>query len=136
MAEISHHEALIHLMVTMSAADRSMTDKELAKIGNIVKLLPIFADFNMDRLTEVAAQCSEILQDENGLDTIIENVRSILPHNLHETAYALALEVAAADLVVHQEELRLLEIVRDGLEIDRLIAAGIERGARARHQIL
>src|SRR5690606_8178714 len=33
---VTHHEALIYTMVTLSAADRSMTDKELLKIGDIV----------------------------------------------------------------------------------------------------
>ena len=35
-----------------------------------------------------------------------------------------------------QEELRLLEMLRHRLQIDRLIAAGIERGSRARHATL
>ena len=34
------------------------------------------------------------------------------------------------------EELRILEMIRHRLTIDRLIAAGIERGARARFQPL
>ena len=38
-----------------------------------------------------------------------------------------------ADGQASQEELRLLEMVRHSLDIDRLVAAGIERGARARH---
>ena len=42
----SQHEALIYAMVTLSAADSRMTDLELAKIGDIVRGLPIFDDFN------------------------------------------------------------------------------------------
>ena len=30
---LSHHAALIYVMVTMSAVDRTMHDKELARIG-------------------------------------------------------------------------------------------------------
>lgn len=44
--------------------------------------------------------------------------------------------MAAADGYTTQEELRLLELLRDSLEIDRLNAAAIERGARARHMVL
>ena len=54
MSKLSYHDALIHIMVTMSAADRTMSDNELAKIGNIVKSLPIFADFDEQRLIKVA----------------------------------------------------------------------------------
>ena len=53
-----------------------------------------------------------------------------------ETAYALACDVAAVDGEATQEELRVLELMRHRLNIDRLIAAGIERGARARFQTL
>jgi hypothetical protein len=40
--------------------------------------------------------------------------------------------VVAADGRAQQEDLRLLEMIRHRLDIDRLIAAAIERGARAR----
>ena len=55
---------------------------------------------------------------------------------LHETAYALAVEVAAADLHVEQEELRFLQMLRDRLDLDSLTVAAIERGARARYRRL
>jgi hypothetical protein len=53
---------------------------------------------------------------------------------LRETAYALACDVVAADGRATQEELRLLELLRHRLEVGRLPAAAIERGARARHR--
>ena len=55
-----------------------------------------------------------------------------IPQRLHDTAYALAVEVAAVDLRLEQEELRLLEMIRDRLELDGLTAAAIEASARAR----
>ena len=57
-----------------------------------------------------------------------------LPHNLYDTAYALAVEIAAADLHVEQEELRLLQLLRDRLGLDKLTCAAIERGAMARYR--
>ena len=56
-----------------------------------------------------------------------------LPERLFETAYAIACDVAAADGTLREPELRLLEEIRYELNIDRLHAAAIERGARARH---
>lgn len=130
---ISPHTALIYVMVTMSAVDSSMSDNELRKIGNIVTNLPVFRDFNEDRLVSIAEECGAILSEEGGLDAVFALVRDALPDHLRETAYALAVEVAAADIDVQQEELRLLQLFRDTLEIDKLAAAAIERGARARH---
>ncbi|MEM7288967.1 MAG: tellurite resistance TerB family protein [Pseudomonadota bacterium] len=129
-------QSLIHVMVTMSAADRTMTDHELAKIGSIINSLPVFDGYNQDDLMEDAKECGAILQEANGLGDIISNVLENVPESLHETAYALAVEIAAADLNVEQEELRLLQLLRDTLNLDRLSCAAIERGARARHRTL
>ena len=136
MAKPTPHDALIHIMVTMSAADRTMTDNELAKMGDIIKTLPVFSEYDTEDLMAAAAQCTTILQEDDGLDQIMRNAEDVLPKKLHETAYALAVEIAAADLHLEQEELRLLQILRDRLNLDRLACAAIERGAKARHQTI
>lgn len=133
---ISAHQALVYLMVTMSAVDREMTDHELRRIGGIVQSLPIFRDFDPERLVQVAEECGEILSEDNGLDTILGLVKEALPERLRETAYALAVEIAAVDLDVQQEELRFLQILRDRLDLDKLTIAAIERAARARYRTL
>lgn len=133
---LNHHAALIYVMVTMSAVDRTMTDAELARIGEIVSNLPIFADFDQERLVKTAEGCGEILSADGGLDHVLVLVRSNLPKKLRETAYAIALEIAAADQDVKPEETRFLEMLRDSLELDKLTIAGIERGIRARNLVL
>jgi tellurite resistance protein len=130
------HGALICTMVIVSAADSNMTDAELASIGEIVGHLPVFHDFDRNTLPSVLESCSQLLSHEEGLDEAFAEIKEALPPNLRETAYALACDVAAADGEAVQEELRVLEMMRDRLNIDRLIAAGIERGARARFQTL
>ncbi len=135
MAAIPVLDSLIYIMVTMSVVDRKMSDRELSRIGDIIKTLPVFSAFDENRLTEVSKTCGELLQNENSLDTILD-VAAALPDKLHETAYALALEVAAADLHVEQEELRFLQLLRDKLQLDKLVVAALERGARARHQMI
>ncbi len=132
----SIQEALIYTMVTMSAVDRIITDGELRKIGGIVSQLPVFAGFDANQLVKTAESCGEILSENDGLDKILDIVARAVPKKLHETVYALAVEVAAADRDVSNEEIRFLELLRDRLSLDKLIIAGIERGARARHQIM
>lgn len=136
MSAYSPHQAMIHIMVTMSAADRTMTDEELSKIGSIVSNLPFFDGYDPDNLIADSRECSQILQETNGLGNVISNALDVLPEDLQETIYAMAVEIAAADLVVAQEELRLLQILRDSLNVDKLVCAAIERGARARHRPL
>jgi tellurite resistance protein len=133
---IDHHTALVYVMVFVSASDREMTDPELRMIGEIVNYLPIFRAYDQDRLTQDAASCADLLSENDGLDTAIALIKDSLPDQLRETAYAVACDVAAADGSVHQEELRMLELLRHGLGVGRLPAAAIERGARARHVTL
>ena len=134
MASIDHHAALIYVMVTVSAADAKMDDNELRAIGDIVRRFPVFRGFNEEDLIGVAQQCARVLNTNgNGLQSVLTLAREALPERLRETAYACAVEVAAADDKINREELRILELIRDGLHIDRLAAAAIERSARARH---
>jgi tellurite resistance protein len=130
------HGALICTMVIVSAADSNMTDAELAIIGDIVGHLPVFRDFDRETFPSVLESCSQLLSRDDGLAEAFAEIKKALPTNLRETAYALACDVAAADGKAAQEELRVLELMRHRLNIDRLIAAGIERGARARFQTL
>lgn len=133
---ISPQTALVYVMVIMAAVDASMSDAELAKIGNITGVLPAFKDFSQQKLVPTAQECASILQEDDGLATVLGLVREALPTHMHETAYALAADIAAADLKVGEEELRLLQIIANSLDVDRLTAAAIERGTTARHQTI
>lgn len=129
---ISHHAALIYIMVLVAASDRRVTDSELQRISEIIGALPVFADYDRASLTSTAEGCADLLDRDDGLDEALALIEAALPTKLRETAYALACDVAAADEKVPQEEARMLQLIRYRLNIDRLIAAGIERGARAR----
>lgn len=134
MPKPTPQEALVYLMVIMSAADRDMGDRELARIGAIIRTLPVFEGFPQARTLEVAQQCQQLLQEEAGLGGLLALIRSALSDELRETAYALAVEVAAADMSVKEEETRVLDIVRDQFAIDPLVVAAIESSAAIRHR--
>ena len=131
---ISTEQALIYTMVTMSGVEGPINAVELAEIGNIVRHLPIFRNFDQERLTTVAQEVAEILGESDGLQAVLGLVKEALTPKLRETAYALAVEVAASDLAVGKEELRFLAMLRDTLGLDKLVTAAIERSAIARHQ--
>jgi tellurite resistance protein len=132
----SPHEALIYLMVITSAADREMTDVEMARIGNVLKTWHIFQDFDDWKLIRVAQECQQRLQAPNGLKAILADVARTLPTRLHDTAYAAAFEVASVDLEMRMEELRVLELIRDALAVDETTIEAIERATKARHRTL
>jgi tellurite resistance protein len=131
---LSSHEALIYVMVMASAVDSTMNDRELGRIGELVQALPVFANFDDENLITVSRDCAALLSGPEGLDIVLETVRDTLPPRLYDTAYALAVEIASADLSVKAEELRLLSLLRDRLGLDKLTCAAIERSAIARYR--
>ena len=130
---LSPQDCLVAVMIAVSASDEDLRTAELVKIQSAVNMLPVFSDYDIDRMREAAQVVFDLFDQEDGLDALFGLVRQYLPERLYETAYALACDVAAADGTLNESELRLLEEIRYELNIDRLHAAAIERGARARH---
>lgn len=134
---ITPEEALIYLMVLVSAADADMTDAELLTIGEIVQKFPVFASFDAENLVPVAEACGSMMGGAlDAVQSVADLVAECLPERLYGTAYACAIEVAAADEAVDQEELRVLEVIRDTLGLSRLHSGAIEWSARARHMTM
>ena len=130
---LSPQDCLVAIMIAISASDENIRTAELGKIQSAVNTLPVFEDYDSDRTKLVSQTVFDLFDQEDGLDALFGLVRDNLPERLFETAYALACDVAAADGSLAETELRLLEEMRYELNIDRLHAAAIERGARARH---
>lgn len=135
MKTISHQTALLYVMVVVAASDGIISDKELKTIGDLSKNLPSFRDFDHGRVLVTAQDCGAILQEPEGLEAVMGLAKAALPEHLRETAYWLALEVALSDSRVMLEEIRVIEAIRRSLGIDKLVAAALERGARARYQV-
>lgn len=132
---IDHHRALIYAMVLTAASDGNMTDTQVHAIGESIRYLPVFQDFHVDQLPDVVRECGELLRDPAGAENAIDLIHRSLSRGLRETAYMLSCEVIASDQTASDRELHLLELLRHGLELDRLTAAALERGARARYTV-
>lgn len=136
LSSLSPQDALVALMVAVSASDGSLRTSELVAIERTLNHAPVFAHYDIDRLRAVSQTVLSLFEEEDGLDALFGLIRDALPDRLYETAYALACEVAAADGKAVGPELRLLEEIRHELSIDRLHAAAIERAARVRHMTI
>lgn len=135
MSQLDDSRALIYIMVTIAAADAQLSDRELNRIGVITETLPVFEGIDRDVLVEQANACCMLLADEDGLAKILALVHDTIPPRLYETAYAVGVEVTAADLNAGQEELRFLQMLRDALDLDPLAVAAIERSAQVRFRL-
>lgn len=130
----SPQDALVAIMVAVSASDEQIRTAELVAIQRIVNHLPVFGEYDVDRIRQIAQTVFDLFEEEDGLDALFGLIRDGLPERLNETAYALACDVAAADGKTQETELRMLEEIRHELNVPRLHAAAIEWGSRARHQ--
>ncbi len=136
LPSFSAQDALVAVMVGVSASDENITTSELLSISRMVDTLPVFEGYDRDRLRVVSQTVFDLLTEEDGLDALFGLVRDALPDPLRETAYALACDVAAADGHAFQAELQFLLELRHEMDVDRLHAAAIERGSSARHRRL
>jgi tellurite resistance protein len=135
-APLSSQDCLVAVMIAISASDENIRTAELITIQSIVNHLPIFSDYDVDRIKAVAAMVLDLLSEVDGLDALFGLIRDNLPSNLNETAYVMACDVAAADGKLKQQELRMLQEIRYELNLDSLHGAAIEMAARARFQTL
>lgn len=132
-ASMSPQDALVAVMVAVSAADEQMRTSELVAIQRMVNHMPVFSGYDIDRMRGVSQTVFDLFEEEDGLEALFGLIRDALPERLNETAYALACDIVAADGKLRDMELRMLEEVREELSVDRLHAAAIEWGARVRH---
>jgi tellurite resistance protein len=130
---LSPQDALVAVMIAVSASDEQMRTTELVAINRMVNQMPVFEGYDPDRIRQVAQTVFDLFEEEEGLDALFGLIRDGLPARLIETAYAMACDVASADGNVRELELEMLEEIRDQLAVDRLHAAAIEWGARVRH---
>ncbi|HIC66457.1 MAG: tellurite resistance TerB family protein [Paracoccus sp. (in: a-proteobacteria)] len=136
LPSLSPCDALVAVMVAVSASDAQMRTSELVAIQRMVDHAPVFADYDEDRIRAASQTVMTLFEEEDGLDALFGLIRDALPEKLYETAYALACDVAAADGRLYEGEIALLAEIRDQLNIARLHAAAIELSAQVRHRVI
>ena len=136
LSSFSACDALISVMMAVSVSDTNIRTSELVAIERMVDHMPVFADYDADRIRAVSQTVLSLFEEEDGLDALFGLVRDALPERLYETAYALACDVAAADGRLTDDEAELLREIRYELNVSRLHAAAIELSVQFRHRTL
>ena len=77
---LTPQDCLVAVMVAVSASDEDIRTAELVKIQNAVNMLPIFAEYDADRIAAVSRTVFDLFEQEDGLDALFGLVRDILPH--------------------------------------------------------
>lgn len=134
LPSFSSCDALVAVMVAVSASDQNLRTAELVAIERAVNHTPVFANYDIDRMRAVSQTVIALFEEEDGLDALFGLVREALPEKLYDTAYVLACDVAASDGRAGMIETEMLAEIRDQMNIERLHAGAIEFAARARHR--
>lgn len=90
-ALITAQDALIAVMMGVTVADENIRTAELVKIHTLVNHLPVFADYDADRLDRVSRIVFDLLDQEDGLDALFGLIRGALPERLYETGLCAGL---------------------------------------------
>src|SRR3546814_17576599 len=106
---VCNPEYLIDPSVRISCVALVLPDPSLFAMVECVKRRAVVREDDPELLPQTAGGCAGLLSSENGFQTALDLIRSTLSEDLRETAYALAVEVAAADGRPGQAELRILE---------------------------
>ena len=96
ISPMSPQDALIAVTFVTAISDDLMSEKEYREITATVNLLPVFKGYDTDRIDGIIDTVQAILEEDDGVESLVGLVKSALPDHLHETAYALACDVAAA----------------------------------------
>jgi len=131
--KLTPQEAVIYLMVMASASDGRMSERELRSIGRVVRSFPLFSEADEENLVDMSEACGVLMSSEGGLHKVLAAAAAALPSYLGETAYAAVVDVITADENLEMTEIRVLELIRNALDVDDEGAAAIERAAKARH---
>lgn len=133
---LSSQEAIIYLMVMTSAADGNISPRELRTIGRVVRSFPLFDATDEQALVQTSEACGKLMASKDGMHKVLTAASTALPPHLAETAYAAVIDVVTADENFELTEVRILELVRNTLNVPDDGAAAIEHAARARHMTL
>ena len=67
---LSPQDALVAIMIAVSASDEAIRTVELVQIANIVENLPIFAAYQQDHLQQMGTLVMALLEKDDGLDQL------------------------------------------------------------------
>jgi len=78
-APMTAQDALAALMIAVSASDEDIRTAELVKINNAINNLPVFSDYDAERLPRVSKMVFELLEQEDGLEALFGLIRDAMP---------------------------------------------------------
>lgn len=107
-APLSKQEAMVAVMLAISAADGNISDEEIEDLITRLRRLRLFSGLTDDQLIAATNRPFDLLR-KGGPDELIRSACPALPQQLRESAFAIAVDLAFSDGSVADEEKQLIE---------------------------
>lgn len=111
---LNKQEAFAAVMLAVSAADGNVSDEEVEDVVGRFTRMRLFSDMGTSQLTAMTGRLFRLLK-KGGSEELIRRGAPVLPHDLRETAFAVAVDMAFSDGSVEEEEKRLIERLQQEL---------------------
>ncbi len=117
-------EAFAAIALIAVAADGYITDNEAQAISTVLSRMQMFRSYPADVVRKMLDRLLSILQ-RDGVGELFNAAIAVIPHDLKETAFAVATDIVLADGEVTKEEEKLLNDLCRALEISEDMAVKI-----------
>lgn len=117
-------ESFAAIALIAVAADGYITDSEGQSIGTTLSRMQMFRSYPNDVMKRMLDKLLSILQRQ-GVEVLFNAAMAGLPHDLKETAFAVATDIVLADGDVTEEEENLLNDLYRALDIPEETAVKI-----------
>ena len=78
--DLTPQDSLVAIMIAISVSDETIRTAELVTIERIVNHLPVFAEYDIERLRRVSDFIFDLFTREDGLDVLFQRIREALPN--------------------------------------------------------
>jgi len=121
---LSQQEAFAGIALAASASDGHIADVEIRSMASYLNRMNLYQGYSTDQLVRVFDKLLGILK-RDGVSKLVDESKDILPQELKETAFALAVDVTLADGILEPSEKALLNHLYQSLGIDEALAVKV-----------
>jgi tellurite resistance protein len=122
--DLDQQESFLAIALAISASDGHISQSEINSIISYLSRMRMFENVAGNRMQGMFDRLIGILRRQ-GPGHLVNLAKKTLPHELRQTAFACAVDIALADGVIEQDEKALLEELQQALEVPENIALNI-----------
>lgn len=122
---LTAQESYLGILVSVVASDGEITDQEFDDINSASRKAKILHGLTGKQFTKAADKVFEILQKQ-GYEALLDLCAASLPADKREGVYTIAVDLAFSDGSIDDNEVYVVQMLRDKLGVESVVATNIE----------